>query len=42
MCLVMHVAYVGKLAKIFFVFLGELCEAVARDCVDRLKTFDVA
>ena len=37
MCLVMHVAYVGKLAKIFFVFLGELCEAVARDRVHTLK-----
>ena len=37
MCLVMHVAMLGNLQKYFFGVLGELCEAVARDHVDRLK-----
>ena len=32
---------VGKLEKYFFVVLEELCEAAARNRVDRLKTFDV-
>ena len=34
--------WLGNLKKDFFVFLGELCEAVARDRVDRLKIVDVA
>ena len=36
----MHVAYVGKLAKIFLCgFRGVVWKGVARDRVDRLKTF---